>query len=61
MVENDQAKILWDFQVQTNKLMMANQPDFVVVNKLQKEAVVIGVVPSDSNIKKKKHEKLEKY
>jgi len=29
---------------------------------LQKKAVVIDVaIPSDANIKKKKHEKLEKY
>ncbi len=41
---------------------MANQPDIVLIDKQQKKAVVIDVaIPSDSNIRKKEHEKLEKY
>ena len=60
VLENERAKILWDFQIQTGKLVMANQSDTVVVDKLQKKAVVIDVaVPSDSNIKKKEDKKLE--
>ncbi|TWW57282.1 hypothetical protein D4764_07G0000010 [Takifugu flavidus] len=51
---NKQAKILWDFQIQTDKLVVANQPDIVVV-------VIDVAIPSDSNIRKKEHEKLEKY
>lgn len=51
---------LWDFQIQTDKMVMANQPNIVVVDKQQKTAVVVDVaIPSDSNIKKKEHEKLE--
>ena len=62
VMENDQAKILWDFQIQTDKMVMANQPDIVIIDKQQRKAVVIDVaIPSDSNIKKKEHEKLEKY
>ncbi|TWW77705.1 hypothetical protein D4764_12G0010950 [Takifugu flavidus] len=61
-VENEQAKILWDFQTQTDKMVVANQPDIVVVDKHRKTVVVIDVaIPSDSNIRKKEHEKLEKY
>ncbi|TWW57300.1 hypothetical protein D4764_07G0000190, partial [Takifugu flavidus] len=45
VVENKQAKILWDFQIQTNKMVVANKPDKV----LQQEK------------EKKEHEKLEKY
>ncbi|KAK7886230.1 hypothetical protein WMY93_025851 [Mugilogobius chulae] len=41
---------------------MANQPDIVVVDKEQRRAVVVDVViPSDGNIRRKEHEKLEKY
>ena len=48
VVENDKAKVLWDFQIQTDKL--------------QKEAAVIDVVvPSGCNMKKKEHEKIEEY
>uniref|UniRef100_A0A3B3HW39 Reverse transcriptase domain-containing protein n=1 Tax=Oryzias latipes TaxID=8090 RepID=A0A3B3HW39_ORYLA len=62
VVENERAKILWDFQIQTDRMVMANQPDIVVVDKEQRKAVVVDVaVPSDGNIRKKEHEKLEKY
>ncbi|XP_037546862.1 zinc finger protein 385D-like [Nematolebias whitei] len=45
-----------------NKMVMANQPDIVVVNKQEKTAVVINVaIPSYCNIKKKEHKKLEIY
>ncbi|KAF7648097.1 hypothetical protein LDENG_00161950, partial [Lucifuga dentata] len=59
VIENGRTKILWDFKFQANK-QVANQPDMVVVNKEQKRAVVIDVaIPSDGNIRKKEHEKLE--
>lgn len=60
MVENNQAKILWDFQIQIGMLVMANQPDILVVDKQRKKATVI-TVPSDSNFRKKEHNKLDKY
>ncbi len=56
------AKILWDFQIQTDKMLVANQMDIVVVDRQWKKAAVMDVaIPSDSNIKKKEHEKLKKY
>ncbi|KAJ0057310.1 hypothetical protein NL108_002264 [Boleophthalmus pectinirostris] len=62
VVENDRAKILWDFQIQTDRMVMVNQPDIVVVDKKQSRAVVVDIaIPSDGNIRKKEHEKLEKY
>lgn len=62
VMENNRAKILWDFQIQTDKMVMANQPDIVVMDKQQKTVVVVDVaIPSDSNIRKKEQEKLEKY
>ncbi|KAF7670308.1 hypothetical protein LDENG_00271880, partial [Lucifuga dentata] len=62
VVENSRAKVLWDFKFQTDKQLLANQLDMVVVDKEQKRAVVIDVaVPADSNIWKKEHEKSEKY
>ena len=36
-------KILWDFQVQTDKLVIANQPD-AVVEKHQRTAAVVDVI-----------------
>ena len=49
------AKILWNCQIQTDKLVMANQPVIVVVNK-QRKAVLINVaMPSDCRFKKKRN------
>lgn len=61
MVENGRTKILWDLQIQMGK-MVANQLDIIVVDKQKKTAVVIdAVTPNDKKIRKKEHEKLEKY
>jgi hypothetical protein len=60
--ENEKAKILWDFHIQTDKQVQANQPDIVIVDKESKKAVIIDIaVPSDFNIKSKEQEKIEKY
>ena len=41
---------------------VANQPEIVVVDKQEKKAVMVDVaITSDSNIRKKEHEKLKKY
>ena len=62
VVENNKAKILWNFSFQTDKQLLANQPDIVVVDREQKRVVVIDVaIPADANIRKKEHEKIEKY
>ena len=46
--ENNRAEVLWDFQIQTDKQVMANHTDIVVIDKLQKKVVVIDVaIPSD--------------
>ena len=59
-IENDRAKILWDFLIRTDKMVVANQQNIVVVNKREKKGEVVDVaIPTDSTTKK--HEKLEKY
>lgn len=60
--ENDNAKILWDFSIQTDHEVRNNRPDIVVVDKsTQKVALVDIAVPNDSNIADKRVEKLRKY
>ncbi|KAF7651925.1 hypothetical protein LDENG_00103690, partial [Lucifuga dentata] len=52
LIENGRAKFLWDFKFQTDKQLLANQPDMVVVNKGEKRAAVINAaIPSDGNIR----------
>ncbi|CAK6970393.1 hypothetical protein D4764_08G0001790 [Scomber scombrus] len=58
-VQSDRAKIMWDFHIQTDKLVMANLQDIVSIDKQQKKAVVIDIsFPRDSNISKNEHKKL---
>ena len=38
--ENNRAKILWDFQTQINKMVVANQLDILVVYKQDKKELV---------------------
>ncbi|XP_037549573.1 usherin [Nematolebias whitei] len=53
VVEKGRTKILWDFQIQTDKQVMANQLDIVVVDKREKKGVVIDVaISSNCNIRK---------
>ena len=40
VVENNRAKLLWDVLIKTDRKVLANQPDMVVVDKQKKEAVV---------------------
>lgn len=54
LIENDQTKILWSFQVQTDKMLMTNQLKMVMVNKQERKPIVI-------NIRRKQHEMLEEY
>lgn len=55
------ANFLWDFQNQTNRHILDNQLNIMVIDKNQKTMMVIDIaVSSDSNSKKKK-KKLEKY
>lgn len=62
VIENNQAKILWDFQLQMDKLVMSNQLDIVVVDTQRKTAIETDVaIPSDSNNRMRDLEKLEKY
>ena len=52
MVENKQVKMLWDLQIQTDKLMMANPPAIAVADKHHRTAVVTDItIMSSSNIR----------
>ena len=62
MIENDRAKIPWDFQIQTNKMVVSNQHDIVMVDKQDKKLGLVDVaILCDSKIRKKEHKMPEKY
>ncbi|XP_070795366.1 vomeronasal type-2 receptor 26-like [Pituophis catenifer annectens] len=52
LVENNSAKILWDFQIKADRQVLANQPDIEVIE--EKTVVMIdAAVSNDSKIRKK--------
>jgi hypothetical protein len=62
VVENEKVKILWDWNVQTDKVIEHRRPDIILVNKEEKTCQIIDVaIPVDHNIRKKTKEKVEKY
>ena len=59
VVENNDMKVLWDFNIYTDHLITARHPDIVVIDKLQKTVQIVDVsVPSDCNGHRKNVRKL---
>ena len=59
--ENEDYKIFWDFNIQTDHVIEARRPDLVVVDKKERSCKIIDfAVPGDSRIEKEK-DKIEKY
>lgn len=53
VVGNKRAKVWWGFNFQTDKKLLANQPEIALVDKEQKGKLVIDVaMPTDNNSKK---------
>ena len=62
MLENEEAKILWDFTIQCDHLIQSRRPDIVVVEKRKKGCKIIDIaVPNDVRVGNKEQEKVEKY
>jgi len=62
VTENEKVKVLWDFNIQTDKLIEARRPDIVLVNKETKECQIIDIaIPGDTRVEKKEEEKIDKY
>ena len=62
-LENDTHKLLWDFNIQTDLLIVAKRPDLILINKKGKGIckIVDFAVPADHRIKPKEFEKKDKY
>jgi len=62
VTENDTIKLLWDFEIQTDRRISARRPDIVLIDKTKKKAIVIDIaIPEDRNITGKEREKIDKY
>jgi hypothetical protein len=60
VLQNNEAKILWDFKIQTDKHLPHNIPDITVVENKQVWLVDVAI-PGDSRIQQKEVEKITKY
>ena len=60
VLQNNEAKILWDFKIQTDKHMAHNIPDITVVEKKQVWLVDVAIL-GDSRIQQKEVKKITKY
>ena len=59
-MENEHVKLLWDFNVQTDRTIEARRPDLILRDKIIEECKIIDVaIPGDT--RGKEEEKIEKY
>ena len=60
VIETDEIKILWDMQIQMDKVIENSRPDIVVLNKIAHKCVLIDIAcPFDSCINAKEQNKIE--
>ena len=62
VMESEQAKLLWDYNIMTDKVITARRPDIVVVRKADNHCQLIDIaVPGDTRVEDKENEKVDKY
>ncbi|XP_067951365.1 uncharacterized protein [Watersipora subatra] len=59
VLENEKVKLLWDFNVQTDKVIEARRPDLILINKETKQCQVIEIaISGDTRVVQKEDEKI---
>ena len=62
VLENPTHKLLWDFNIQMDHLILARRPDLIIINKKMRTCKIVNfAVPADHRIKLKECEKKDKY
>ena len=62
VTEGNDATILWDFTIHTDRSVKANRPDITVKDHEERTCLSIDMtVPSDRNVSLKEYEKVSKY
>ena len=62
LLESEKCRILWDFPIQTDKILDHNRPDITVFDKKSKKCLLTDpACPFDSRIEKKEEEKCANY
>ena len=62
ILENNTHKLLWDFDIHTDRLISARRPDLIIINKKKRTCKIVDfAVPANPRIKLKECEKKYKY
>lgn len=62
LLENESLKLYWDHPLITDRSILHNRPDIVILDKKEKTATIIDItVPADDNAEKAYTEKVVKY
>ena len=62
VLENTMHKLLWDFNILTDYLILARRPDLIIINKKKRTCKIVDfAVLADHRIKLKECEKKDKY
>ena len=62
VLENATHKLLWDFNIKTDPLILARRPDLIIINKKKRICKIVNfAVPADHRINLKECEKKDKY
>ena len=62
VLEKENVKILWDFNIKTDNEIQARRPDIVIHDKSNKSCYIIDVaIPGDARVAQKEAEKIDKY
>ena len=56
------VKILWDYNIQTDRIIEHHRPDITVVDKARRKCLIVDVaIPGDQNTTKKELKKINNY
>ena len=61
-LENDSHKLVWDFNIQTDQLILARRLELIIINKKKRICKIVDfATPADHRINLKESEKKNKY
>ena len=61
VLENEMHKLLRNFEIQTDQLILASRPDLKLITEKKNSGLVDFAVPVDNKIENKRIERTDKY
>ena len=61
VVENEEVKVLWDINFQSDNVIEARKSDIIVIDKKERKGIIIDIaLPADVRVGEKEGEKVGK-